>query len=267
MKNSLKQITPEPLWQLARSMWLAGVHAKQWPVATFHPWRQASIRRLAAYKDIHRGERCVIIGNGPSLQNTDVSRLRDVYTFGMNRVYLAFPEWGFETSYYVAINDLVVEQCAEDIRGLPMPKFISWHARQYLTPTEDTCFLHTTYTGPKFSIDARQRMWEGATVTYVSMQLAYFMGFSEVILIGVDHSFESKGQPNETVVSQGDDLNHFDVRYFGKGFRWQLPDLETSAIGYSMARQTFERDGRRVLDATIDGKLSVFPKVDFNTLF
>ena len=55
----------------------------------------------------------MIIGNGPSLQNTDVSRLKDVYTFGMNRVYLAFPKWGFETSYYVAINDLVVEQCAE----------------------------------------------------------------------------------------------------------------------------------------------------------
>lgn len=267
MKNSLKQLTPEPIWRLARSLWLAGLHARQWPDATFHPWRRASIQRLAAYKDIHRGERCVIIGNGPSLQMTDVSRLKGVYTFGMNRVYLAFPKWGFETSYYVAINDLVVEQCAEDIRNLPMPKFISWHAHRYLTPTEDTNFLHTTYTGPRFTRDARRRMWEGATVTYVSMQLAYFMGFSEVVLIGVDHSFESQGKPNQTVVSQGDDPNHFDVRYFGKGFRWQLPDLETSAVGYSMARQAFEQDGRRIVDATIDGKLTVFPKVNFNTLF
>ncbi len=267
MKNTLKQITPESLWQLARSVWLAGVHASQWPQATFHPWRRDSIRRLAAFKDIHRGERCVIIGNGPSLQHTDVSRLKDVYTFGMNRVYLAFPDWAFESSYYVAINDLVVEQCAEDIRRLPMPKFIAWHAHHYLSPTDDTCFLHTTYTGPKFARDARRRLWESATVTYVSMQLAYYMGFSEVVLIGVDHSFASKGKPNETVVSQGDDPNHFDARYFGKGFRWQLPDLDTSEIGYAMARQAFEQDGRRIVDATIGGKLTIFPKADFNQLF
>jgi len=235
MKSTLKKLTPAPLWLAARNAWLAAQHAKQWPAATFHPWRRASIRRLAAFKDIHRGERCVIIGNGPSLQKTDVGKLKGEYTFGMNRIYLAFPQWGFKTSYYVSINDLVVEQCAEDIRALPMPKFISWHARCYLTPTDSTNFLHTTYAGPKFATDVRRRVWEGATVTYVAMQLAYYMGFSQVILIGVDHSFASKGQPNATVVSQGDDPDHFDARYFGKGFRWQLPDLDTSEVGYTMA--------------------------------
>ena len=55
--------------------------------------------------------------------------------------------------------------------------------------------------------------------------------------------------------------------YFGKGFRWQLPDLETSEIGYRMARDAFEKDQRQVLDATLGGKLTVFPKVNYDDLF
>ena len=99
------------------------------------------------------------------------------------------------------------------------------------------------------------------------MQLAYFMGFKQVILIGVDHSFTSKGTPNSTVVSTGDDPNHFNPSYFGKGFRWQLPDLETSELSYCMARDAYQKDGREILDATVGGKLTVFPKVKYDSLF
>ena len=93
------------------------------------------------------------------------------------------------------------------------------------------------------------------------------MGFKEAILIGVDHNFETKGKANTTVVSEGDDPNHFHPGYFGKGFRWQLPDLEMSEVGYQMAKEAFEKDGRKVLDATVGGKLTIFEKVDFNSLF
>jgi hypothetical protein len=68
------------------------------------------------------------------------------------------------------------------------------------------------------------------------------------------------------VVSQGDDPNHFNASYFGKGFRWQLPDLETSERGYRMARQAYEADGRQVLDATVGGKLTIFEKADYNSV-
>jgi len=93
------------------------------------------------------------------------------------------------------------------------------------------------------------------------------MGFTRVILIGVDHSFASKGMPNTTVVSTGEDPNHFSGAYFGKGFRWLLPDLETSEIGYRMARRAYETAGRSVVDATIGGKLDIFPKVSYDNLF
>jgi len=165
------------------------------------------------------------------------------------------------------MNDLVIEQCAAEILALPIPKFLTWRSRRFLKPTENTYFLYTTYTGPKFARDAGGRLWEGATVTYVALQKAYHMGFEKVILIGVDHNFVTKGDANKTITSQGDDPNHFAPNYFGKGFKWQLPDLETSERAYRMAKTAFTADGREVLDATIGGKLTVFPKIDYLSLF
>jgi len=103
-------------------------------------------------------------------------------------------------------------------------------------------------------------------VTFICMQLAYYMGFSEVILIGVDHYFKTKGKENKLVESSGDDVDHFHPDYFGKGVKWQLPDLDNSERAYMKAKEAFEADGRRILDATIDGKLDIFPKVDYDEI-
>lgn len=276
MREALKQWAPKPVLNLARETLDAIHRAVEWPSATFHPLRRESITKLAGLKDIHKGKRCFIIGNGPSLKNTDISKLRNEYTFGMNRVYLAFDEWGFQTSFLVSVNSLVIEQCAEDFLKLSLPLFFSWRSRKYFPPSaiashqssvSNLHFLHTTYTGPKFATDATGRLWEGATVTYVCLQLAFHMGFETAILIGVDHSFATQGKPNTTIISQGDDPNHFNAQYFGKGFRWQLPDLVTSEVGYWMAKEAYEDAGRKGLDATVGGKLQVFEKVDYESLF
>ena len=266
-KQTLKNVLPEGVQNVLRNTRDGLQRLPEDYEAATHPWRRAVNARLHPMRDQYKGKRCFIVGNGPSLRDTDMRKLRGEYTFGMNRIYLMFPELGFETSFFVSINDLVVEQSAADIQQLSMPKFIAWHAHRFLQPADNMFFLHTTYTGPKFARDITGRLWEGATVTYVALQVAYFLGFSEAILIGVDHSFATKGKPNTTVVSQGDDPNHFNPAYFGKGFRWQLPDLDTSEVGYAMARGAYEADGRRVLDATIGGKLAIFPKVDYNSLF
>ncbi len=237
------------------------------PAATFHPWRRESKRKLAALKDSHKGERCFVVGNGPSLKNTDLSKLKDDFCIGMNRIFLAADELNFTPDILVCVNDLVVEQSVKEFSELHIPKFFAWRARKWLSMDPWMHFLYTSYTSPKFSKDVRGRVWEGATVTNVCLQLAYHLGFSEVILIGVDHSFATKGAPNTTVQSEGDDPNHFSAAYFGKGFRWQLPDLETSELGYRLARTAFEDDGRKILDATVGGKLEIFEKVDYQSLF
>ena len=271
MKQTLKQIIPQPVWTLTRDTYDAIRRIPQLPAAYLHPWRRESIKRLAALKDIHKGKRAFIIGNGPSLKQTDLSKLKNEVTFAMNRFYLAFPELGFTTSYICVTNDLVVEQFADDFAALPIPKFIAWrshkHFKQNISPKEMPTFVYTSYTGPRFATDVRGRVWEGVTVTNLALQVAFHMGIEKAILIGVDHNFTDKGQANKTVVSSGDDPNHFDPRYFGKGVKWQLPDLDTSEIGYAFACEAYRKAGREVVDATIGGKLTIFPKVDYNSLF
>ncbi len=268
MKQSLETILPSSVLQSVKNTYDAIHRLPQIPDAYLHPWRRRSRTRMAEYFNIHKDQRCFIIGNGPSLKNTDLSKLKNEFTFGMNRIYLLFPELGFTTTYFVSINDLVIEQCADEIAALPIPKFIAWHSNRHFQHfPDDMIFLYSTYTGPRFAHDMTGRIWEGATVTNVALQLAFYMGFEKVILIGVDHNFTSKGEANKTVVSTGDDSNHFSGAYFGKGFRWQLPDLDTSEIGYALAKKAYQKAGREVVDATIGGKLTIFPKVDYNSLF
>jgi hypothetical protein len=268
LKQTIKHIVPAPAWNVLRKTYSGLVHLPDLPGVYLHPWRRESMARLAVLKDIHKGQRAFIIGNGPSLKHTDLGNLKGEFTFGLNRIYLMFPELGFGTTYFVSVNDLVIEQCIADIAALTMPKFLSWRSHRFFPAGSlPATFLYTTYDNPAFARNICHRVWEGATVTYVALQLAFHMGFDQVILVGVDHNSNVPGKANTTVVSQGDDLNHFHPGYFGKGFRWQLPDFETSEIGYRLARQAYEIHGRQVLDATIGGKLTIFPKVEFLSLF
>lgn len=226
-----------------------------------------SKEQLQAKRDRYRGKRCFIIGNGPSLRQMDLSVLKDEYTFGLNRIYLMFEELGFSTSFLVCVNPYVLEQCSDEIASLTADTYLTWQHRGFLPGDTDATYLRCVHR-PGFSEDpANGGLWQGATVTYVAMQLAYYFGFEEVILIGVDHSFASKGKPGKLVESKGEDLNHFSAAYFGKGFKWQLPDLETSEIAYQMAKRQFEANGRRIYDATVGGKLEVFQKRDFGSFF
>lgn len=267
IKDTLKSSLPDSMYLFLRESYDAANRLPYWPAATFHPWRRESINHLKKLKNIHLGQRCFLIGNGPSLRNTDLSRLKNEFTIGMNRFYLAFPDLGFQTSYYIVLNDLVVEQSVEEIHALNMPVFVSWRSRRWIEPALNRIFLYTTYTGRRFAENVSGRVWEGGTVTYAGLQLAFHMGFKQVILIGVDHSYSARGNPNETVVSQGDDADHFHPTYFGRGVRWQLPDLKSWERAYEMAKVRYEKAGRQVLDATIEGKLQVFKKVGYDQLF
>ena len=76
-----------------------------------------------------------------------------------------------------------------------------------------------------------------------------------------------KGKPSETETRAGEqDQSHFHPQYFPKGSKWQLPDLLRSEIDFSLARKAFEADGRKILDATIDGKCPVFERIEYSTL-
>lgn len=223
--------------------------------------------RLRNFKNKHKGERCVIIGNGPSLNKMDLSFLKNEICFGLNRIYLGFEKWGFVPNYLVSVNRLVIEQSAPEIPKLPCTKFISLVGIPYVDSHDNLIFINSVTWPDFFSTTPEEGICIGSTVTYVTMQLAYYMGFETVILIGVDHYFETKGTPHKVVVSEGEDPNHFHPGYFGKGFKWQLPDLKNSEQVYKIADAYFRADGRQIIDATLDGHCPVFHKQDYREIF
>ena len=225
-------------------------------------WYVENFADISKYKDRHKEESCFIIGNGPSLRRMDLSPLRNRITFGLNKLYLLFDKMGFETSYLAAANAYVIKQAARHFSALSIPIFLMNWGREFMRKSNNVCFLRENYQS-HFSEDITKGINVDCTVTHMAMQIAYFMGFKTVVLIGVDHHFESKGRPHSTVKLEGKDPNHFDPNYFGYGVPWQLPDLEGSERAFRNTKEVFEKDGRCIYDATVDGKLQIFPKISY----
>ncbi len=223
-------------------------------------------REILALKDKHKGERCVIIGNGPSLNKMDLSPLKNEITFGLNRIYLLFPRIDFQPTYYATMDENMSIQFHHEISQLLMPKFINWSLRKYYRDSDNCNFVRISY-NPHFSTDLTRGFWSGASVTFMAMQIAYYMGFKEVILIGVDHSFKESGISGKPIKATGNDVNHFSPDYFANGSVWLLPNFKQNEWAYSMAKEVFESEGRRIMDATVDGNLTIFPKTDYESLF
>ena len=123
---------------------------------------------------------------------------------------------------------------------------------------------------PRFSTNAGLRLFSGQSVTAINLQLAYFMGFAEVVLIGMDFSYtvpEDSVVEGNRILSQGDDPNHFHPDYFGKGKVWKDPKLDRVLANYQLAKLMYEADGRRIVNATPGGKLELFERVPFDELF
>ncbi len=204
-------------------------------------------------KGMHAGQTGLIIGNGPSLKNVPLEFLQKYISFGTNRIYLMR---GFTPTYYVSVNPLVIEQSIDQIKKLKSLKFIS-EAYAY---DLDALPLISDYV-PTFSLNPQKFIYEGYTVTYVCMQIAHWMDFDTILLVGVDHRYTFTGAPNQEMIMEGDDPNHFCSDYF-KGARWNNPDLERSEQAYRMAKEAYRNLGKRIINLTKDSALTIFEKDD-----
>ena len=222
---------------------------------------------IGEFKNKFSDQRCFIIGNGPSLNKINMKLLENEYTIGLNRIYLNYENMEFEPTFYCVVNPYVIEQFAKDIDMLNSIKFIRSTSKHYIKNRSGVFFVDSL-PGNDFNQNFESLSWfEGWTVTYCAMQLAFYLGFKAVILIGVDHYFKDSGFPNKLVTAKADDINHFNPGYFSKGIKWQYPDLENSERSYKIAKNVFENHGKTILDATIDGRLKLFFKVKYLTLF
>ncbi|MEM7145849.1 MAG: 6-hydroxymethylpterin diphosphokinase MptE-like protein [Verrucomicrobiota bacterium] len=232
-------------------------------------------QNLAALKDAHKGERIFVLGNGPSLKETDVDRLCGEVTIASNSIFLLFDEKKFRPSYYTIEDTLVAEDRrneATNVKGAV--KVFPEDLKHWLPPAPDTIhinFRRNYEPWPRFTSNFNREVFWGGTVSFLNLQLAFYLGASEVYLIGFDHNYEQPAKEDDVegtvIMSNSADVNHFHPDYFGKGYRWHDPMVDRMERGYICARDFFESHNRKIFNATAGGRLEVFDRVGFSSLF
>lgn len=232
--------------------------------------------KVKKFKNIHNGKRAFIIGNGPSLTIDDLHKLKNEITFASNKIFLAFDETEWRPSYYSVFDKLVVENCVTEIHSLiHCPKFFSHNYYPIIGETPEVYWLkqQTNFTNGErsvggFSEDISQVIYNGSTVTYINIQLAFYMGIREIYLLGVDYSYPD--QPNDTsdghvfIHEGGQSGTHFHPNYNKAGEKYFLPNQRVQYQAYQTAATFLHQHGGQIYNASRQTKLDVFPLVNFD---
>lgn len=145
-----------------------------------------------ALRNARKGERAFIIGNGPSILEEDLSFLRDELTIGMNASTLLESRFGFISSYYTL----------SDSRFLSHPAKRSWGTTDLAQSTvrvlradlrefdDQALATRTCFVNPLgrdgFSANLAAGFYFGCTTAMLAIQLAVYLGSSDIFLLGVD---------------------------------------------------------------------------------
>ena len=255
---------------------------------------------LLKLKDRHKGKRCFVVGNGPSLNQMDLNKLEGEYVFCTNAFFLMFPRISWRPQYFTCVDTRVLPDRAEGIikmheenpdMVLLFPQRVLNHetkevarAIDIIPPAKNRFYFNQVVPNQNdlpfsaFSIEAHNHVVQPYTVTVTALQLAVHLGFDEIYLIGCDTNYVVP----DTVLKEGndpklgkflftstkdDDPNHFCPEYFGQGRKWHNPQVHNMIWHYEMAHEATALYGRHVYNATVGGKLEVFPRVDFEELF
>jgi len=148
--------------------------------------------KILSYKDIHKGERCFIIGASPSLAQLDLTKLNDEYTFCVNRGY-KLKEKGLKHSTYYAFadkdlveNDRVMDYFPDEFCN----KFFVYAGLNFPDDKYNTVYFTKSIMKNKiFTDNLTQDLTEGYSIIHHAIQIAYYMGFQEMYLAGVDLDF------------------------------------------------------------------------------
>jgi uncharacterized Rossmann fold enzyme len=219
---------------------------------------------LERFKGIHKGQRCFIVANGPSLKMEDLQTLYDYHeiSFGMNGIFQAFESTDWRPDYYVAADPLTPDLYTKEIEALETKAvFLSDLMDYNRIKSEKKYKWHVICEGrgnqmPSFSSDFSIGGYMGYTVVYDGcLQLAAYMGFKEIYLIGADNCNYGK-----------EHAGHYVADYDHENFKsWVHVDKTT--LAYQSAKAYADAHGIKIYNATRGGKLEVFERVDFDSLF
>jgi len=203
----------------------------------------------------------------------DLDRLEGEVSIGCNAFFLGYERWKVRPTFYTVEDRLVAADRGGAISALENTRRVV-----PLDLIDNVGGLDTTYVNfhreywsfPRMTRNFAKRAYWGGTVTYFNIQLALHIGASEIILIGLDHSYRTGwkiAKDGGIWTSQEADQNHFDPRYFGPGFKWHDPKVERMELGYSEALRECTRRGVKIWNATAGGHLEVFPRREFAEFF
>lgn len=240
---------------------------------------RASIAALHLLRARHAGRRAVVIGNGASLRIGDLDRLHGEVTFASNKIYLAFDETRWRPMYYSVEDSLVMQQNRASIAALQgTTKIFPDNMRLFGYQREDAIFIPflppasfedplSDPAFPGFSEDLCHGICWGSSIIYSQIQMALYMGCSEIILIGIDHDYRlPPSRQGRFYVHEGEQ-NHFHPGYRKPGETWHQPNLDVLEVSFSRARARCAARGVPVLNASRHTRLEVFERADFDSLF
>lgn len=233
-------------------------------------------KALAQLKGKHDGERCFIIGNGPSLCPEDLTKLHEYkeITFAFNRIYLMFSRTEWRPTYYMSQDKWMLSGCVEEANKVPaeakfMPVELNWYEDihiegaylYHLLNKEDSKGI------PVFGEKADQYIVNSATVVFSAIQLAIYMGFKEIYLIGVDQHFHISRNAKGEIVVDSTAKDYFCDEYNQDSEKLAIPATETSYLAFLSAKDYADAHNIKIYNATRGGKLEVFQRVSFDAIF
>lgn len=230
-------------------------------------------KNLEQCKNKYKGKRCFIIGNGPSLTKEDLEKLKGEYTFASNKIYKLFDKTSWRPDFYAIFDENVGESegTMENINKLQCEfKFFrkqGFYVYKKIRTRNNVCYIKSFWSRkyldtPQFSLDLKRGLYTIGTVTYAMFQIAVWMGFTEIYLLGVDNNYSVTIDRNNKI--------HVDETV--KDYAWENKNVvpnpvweQNVAFGY--AEQFSKTHGFKIYNATRGGKLESFERVDFDKIF
>ncbi len=148
------------------------------------------------FHDMHKGETGLVVANGPSLADVPIEFLKSYVTLGCNRITHMTPE--FVPTYYACLgrNQVNTETKRETIFPtieLCEAAFINRLLIHHFPFDNVYSIMGGSFYGLEetriFSLDPLNITGLGATMTFVLLQIAFYMGFDPVLVVGLDHNY------------------------------------------------------------------------------
>ena len=228
--------------------------------------------RLLSYKNKHKNQRAFIIGNGPSLQISDLTMLQNEITFAANKIYLSFNDTPWRPTYYFVEDNLVYIQNFEQIDKLKLIKFFPSRLIRLKQKIENGTYFNLKYENfypnqPQFGTNPLFEFYWGSTIVYTMIQFASYMGIKEIYLIGLDFDFDVPNhQSNQQEIKSDGEINHFHKDYRKQGEIWNKPNLEIQEKSFQKVKEFCSQNNIKLYNASRKTKLDILEKVDFDSL-